>query len=146
MSGNQTHDSLMVKVDANSTIIRYLPLRPNLLNGYARVFDWQHVCYSWWTCFSADNRQWTVNVLSVYLFLFICVFSIVEYYHVPTSNLTSIIDYIHNTVIKLPIYFTSHIRIEEQIINIIPKWFHVFIQVRGAYIYCFLTELSGKNT
>jgi hypothetical protein len=22
---------------------------------HARVFDWQHICYVWWTCFAADS-------------------------------------------------------------------------------------------
>jgi len=33
----------------------------------------------------------------------------------------SFIDYINNTVIKLPLYLYSHMRIDEQIIHIIPK-------------------------
>jgi hypothetical protein len=41
------------------------------------------------------------------------------------SNITSFIGYMDNTMIKLPIYFNSHMRIDEQIINIIPKFFHV---------------------
>ena len=24
---------------------------------YARVFDWQHIWYVWWTCFSTDSRH-----------------------------------------------------------------------------------------
>jgi hypothetical protein len=36
-------------------------------------------------------------------------------------------------LMKPTIYFNSHMRIDEQIINIIPKWIHVFIQDRGAY-------------
>ena len=50
------------------------------------------------------------------------------------SNMTSINGYISNTVIKHPIYFNSHMRIDEQIINIIHKWIRVFIQNRSAYI------------
>jgi hypothetical protein len=38
-------------------------------------------------------------------------------------------------VIKLLIYFNSHMRITEQIINLIHKWFHVFIQDRGRNIH-----------
>ena len=38
------------------------------------------------------------------------------------SNVTSFIGYIDNTVIQLPIYFSSHMRIDEQAINIIPKF------------------------
>ena len=49
------------------------------------------------------------------------------------SNMMSFIDYINNTMIKLTIYFNSHVRIDEQITNIIPKWIHVFIQDGGAY-------------
>ena len=49
------------------------------------------------------------------------------------SNMTSFTGYINNTVIKLLIYFNPHIHIFNQIINIIPKWFHVFTQDRGAY-------------
>jgi hypothetical protein len=33
----------------------------------------------------------------------------------------SFIGSIYNTVIKLLIYFNSHMRIDEQIINVIPK-------------------------
>jgi hypothetical protein len=36
-------------------------------------------------------------------------------------NTVSFIDYINNTVIKILIYFNSHMRIDEQIIRIIPK-------------------------
>ena len=36
-------------------------------------------------------------------------------------NVISFSGYVNNTVIKLPIYFNSHLRIYEQIINIIPK-------------------------
>ena len=36
------------------------------------------------------------------------------------SNMTSFIGYIHNTMIKLTIYFNSLMRIDEQITNIIP--------------------------
>ena len=28
----------------------------NWYHQYARVFDWQHICYVWWTCFSTDSR------------------------------------------------------------------------------------------
>jgi hypothetical protein len=48
------------------------------------------------------------------------------------SNMTSFIGYIHNTMIKLTIYFNSLMRIDEHITNIIPLWIHVFIQDRGA--------------
>ena len=24
---------------------------------HARVFDWQHICYVWWTCFATDSRH-----------------------------------------------------------------------------------------
>jgi hypothetical protein len=48
-------------------------------------------------------------------------------------NMTSFIGYINNTMIKLKIYFNSHMRIDEQIRNIIPQWIHVFIHDRGAY-------------
>ena len=34
--------------------------------------------------------------------------------------MASFIDYINNTVMKLPIYFNSHMRIDEPITNIIP--------------------------
>jgi hypothetical protein len=37
------------------------------------------------------------------------------------DKMTSFIGYINNNVIKLPIYFNSHMRIDEQIINKIPK-------------------------
>jgi len=36
------------------------------------------------------------------------------------SNITSFIGYINNTMIKLTIYFSSLMRIDEQITNIIP--------------------------
>ena len=42
---------------------------------------------------------------------------------------------IENVVIKLPIYFNSHMRIVVQIIDIIRKLFHVFIQDRSVYKY-----------
>ena len=35
------------------------------------------------------------------------------------SNMTSLIDFLNNTMIKLTIYFNSHMRIDEQISNII---------------------------
>ena len=35
--------------------------------------------------------------------------------------MTSFIDYIDNTVIKLSIYFSPNMRIDEQIINIFPR-------------------------
>ena len=50
------------------------------------------------------------------------------------SSMTSFIVYINNTVINLLIYFNSHMLIDQQIINIIPEWIHVFIQDRDAYI------------
>ena len=49
------------------------------------------------------------------------------------SNITSFVGCINNVVIQLYIYFNSHMRILEQIISIIPGWFYVFIQDRGAY-------------
>jgi hypothetical protein len=67
------------------------------------------------------------------------------------SNLTSLIGYINNTVIQLPIYLYSRMRIDEQIINIIPKWIHVFIQDHGASIkhnkilYCLDIIFSRKG-
>ena len=48
------------------------------------------------------------------------------------SNITSFIGYMDNTMIKLPIYFNSHMRIDEQIINIIPKFFHVLYKHTNA--------------
>ena len=47
--------------------------------------------------------------------------------------MTSFLDYINDTVRKLLIYFNSHMHIDKQIINIIPKYIHVFIQDHGAY-------------
>ena len=41
---------------------------------------------------------------------------------------TSFIGYINNTI-----YFNSHMHIDEQITNIIPKWIHVFIQDCDVY-------------
>ena len=29
----------------------------NWYHQHARVFDWQHICYLWWTCFSTDSRH-----------------------------------------------------------------------------------------
>ena len=29
----------------------------NLYHQHARVFDWQHICYVWWTCFSTNSRH-----------------------------------------------------------------------------------------
>jgi hypothetical protein len=45
----------------------------------------------------------------------------------------SFISYINNVVIKLPIYFNFHMLIVQQIINIISKWFRVFMHDNGAY-------------
>ena len=66
------------------------------------------------------------------------------------SNMAFFIGYINNAVKKkqLPIYFDSHMRIVEQIINIIPKWVHdcgtyKYKNGRFVYILCFF---SGKNT
>ena len=28
-----------------------------ILPNSARIFDWQHICYVWWTCFSTDSRH-----------------------------------------------------------------------------------------
>jgi hypothetical protein len=39
---------------------------------------------------------------------------------------------IYNTVVKLLIYINPHLRIVEDIINIIPERIHVFIQYRSA--------------
>jgi hypothetical protein len=39
---------------------------------------------------------------------------------------------IYNTVINLLIYINPHLRIVEEIINIIPEQIHVFIQYRSA--------------
>ena len=68
------------------------------------------------------------------------------------SNMTSFIGYLNDTMIKLTIYFNSHMRIDEQITNIILYWIHVFIQNRGAYkhknarIISFPILFSGINT
>ena len=40
---------------------------------------------------------------------------------IPNSNMTSFISYKNYTVIKLPVYFNSHMHIDKQFINIIPK-------------------------
>jgi hypothetical protein len=62
--------------------------------------------------------------------------------------MTSFIDYINNSVINLPIYFNSHMRIVEQII---PKCFHVFINDYGAYkanssfVSLHISFRSGRN-
>jgi hypothetical protein len=29
----------------------------NWYHQHARFFDWQHICYLWWTCFSTDSRH-----------------------------------------------------------------------------------------
>jgi len=39
-------------------------------------------------------------------------------------------DYINNAVLKFLIYFTPHMHIIKQIMDIILKWFDVFIQNR----------------
>ena len=44
----------------------------------------------------------------------------VEECFVEYSNMTSFIGYINHTLIKLTIYFNSHMHIDEQIKNIIP--------------------------
>jgi hypothetical protein len=49
------------------------------------------------------------------------------------SNLTSSIGYINNVMIKLRIYFNSHMQIIGQAKGIIQKRFHVFVQGRCAY-------------
>ena len=54
-----------------------------------------------------------------------------------TSNVTFLIGYINYTVIKLPIYFNLHMHINKQIIDIIPKRIHAFIQDLGAYKHKF---------
>ena len=46
--------------------------------------------------------------------------------------MTSFVGYVNNNVIK-PIYFKSHMRIDEQIIKIIPNKINVFIQGCDAY-------------
>jgi hypothetical protein len=45
----------------------------------------------------------------------------------------SFIGYVNIVVIKLRIYFNSHMRIVGQNMDFIAKWFHVFILVRCAY-------------
>jgi hypothetical protein len=56
-------------------------------------------------------------------------------------------------MIKLMMYFNSHMHIEEQITNIIPWWIHVFIQNHGAYkhknahvFYLYLWTLTWNLT
>jgi len=49
------------------------------------------------------------------------------------SNMTSFMGYINNVVIKLSIYFNSHVRIVRQIMAVITKWFYVFIQDCCSY-------------
>ena len=52
------------KVPAVTILNRYLQ--------HARVFDWQHICYVWWTCFSTDSL-WVQTVLLLSLTAsFIC--------------------------------------------------------------------------
>ena len=67
----------------------------------------------------------------------------------PHRNIENLIGYINNTVKKLPIYFNSDMRIDEEIVNIIPKLIHVFTQDSGAYKHknCFLTNnfFCGKK-
>jgi hypothetical protein len=36
----------------------------NWYHQHARVFDWQHICYAWWTCFSTDSRHTHVILFS----------------------------------------------------------------------------------
>jgi hypothetical protein len=64
-----------------------------------------------------------------------------HYVNKHNSNITSFFSYINNTVIKLPIYCNSHMRIVELIINIIPKWFHAFIKMEGILIEAKLLSL-----
>ena len=45
----------------------------NWYHQHSRVFDWQHICYLWWTCFSTDNRH-TYWVQTVHLFSPTCSF------------------------------------------------------------------------
>jgi hypothetical protein len=35
-----------------------------------RVYDWQHICYLWWTCFSTDSRHTYGYKLLADLFLY----------------------------------------------------------------------------
>ena len=44
------------------------------------------------------------------------------------SNMTFFIHHIHNGKLRFPILFNSYMRIVRQIMDIIPKWFHVIIQ------------------
>jgi len=67
------------------------------------------------------------------------------------SNMSSFIGYINNAVIKLRIYFSSHMGIVKQIININSKRFHAFIwtvvHTNIKMLVLFLCMLiSEKNT
>jgi hypothetical protein len=67
------------------------------------------------------------------------------------SNMSSCIGYINNAVIKLRIYFNSHMDIVKQIININSKRFHAFIwtalHTNIKMLVLFLCMLiSEKNT
>ena len=49
------------------------------------------------------------------------------------SNMTSFMGYVNYAVIKLSIYFNSHVRIVGQIMEVITEWFYVFIQDRCSH-------------
>jgi len=40
-----------------SFFMTYQKVLGNWYHQHARVFDWQHICYVWWTCFSTDSRH-----------------------------------------------------------------------------------------
>ena len=89
------------------------------------------------------NGQYNWNILiciSEMLLVALC-----QCLHDINSNMTSFIGYINNVMIKLRIYFDSHMRIVEHIINIILKWFQALMQDRGAYTHFFNSEKNTKD-
>jgi hypothetical protein len=56
LSKRQVWMSIFVKIKSHSdsTVARDLW---NWFHQYARVFDWQQICYLWWTCVSTDSRH-----------------------------------------------------------------------------------------
>lgn len=63
------------------------------------------------------------------------------FFDILNSNKMSFIGYVNKTVINFLMYFTSQMCIVWQIMDIIPQWFHVFIQNQGILtlksLFCF---------
>lgn len=101
------------------------------LHWYYTVWPWRmpnmDPTYSFVCLYTTDITTW-VCTESITLHNIECVSASTF-----TVYMTSFICYVNTIVVKLLIYFNSHMRIAEQIIDNIPKWLHVFIKDRGAY-------------